>query len=363
MVKVLFCATWPKISTGYAKIANLLSNKLASHEDTEVHYLAFQSYADDIDRFVHPRINFIKSKEFGDDILEEILTKTVKPDIVILYNDVIVGSRFVNIMLKIEKSFKFIMYIDLTYKWQRYIDHLFKKVDMFVCFHKTWMNHLIEMGVPAHQVTYLDHPIDRHFSVIDTVQSKEQWNFDGFVVSDWGSIEEMVEHGYAEDAKQAAQIAVEAGSDMDMQSLAYVDHLTDLVKSGVVKQALIDDAVRRILRVKFELGLFDDPYKYCNIEREKATIGHEKFQEATLEMAKKSIVLLKNQNQLLPLKKKGLNIALIGDLADDKTSPLGIINLTRAATEKVSILPRDLCARKYTFELSVNENDSSQDIR
>ena len=193
---------------------------------------------------------------------------------------------------------------------------------------RTFMNSFSQLnGVPATGSQYLQRTL-----------LKEQWNFDGFVVSDWGSIEEMVEHGYAEDAKQAAQIAVEAGSDMDMQSLAYVDHLTDLVKSGEVQEALIDDAVRRILRVKFELGLFDDPYKYCNIEREKATIGHEKFQEATLEMAKKSIVLLKNQNQLLPLKKKGLNIALIGDLADDKTSPLGNWILAAEKNSAVSVL-------------------------
>ncbi|MDA8531752.1 beta-glucosidase BglX [Flavobacteriaceae bacterium] len=193
---------------------------------------------------------------------------------------------------------------------------------------RTFMNSFSQLnGVPATGSQYLQRTL-----------LKDQWNFDGFVVSDWGSIEEMVEHGYAKDAKQAAQIAVEAGSDMDMQSLAYVDHLTDLVKSGVVQEALIDDAVRRILRVKFELGLFDDPYKYCNIEREKATIGHEKFQEATLEMAKKSIVLLKNKNQLLPLKKKGLNIALIGDLADDKTSPLGNWILAAEKNSAVSVL-------------------------
>lgn len=184
MVKILFCATWPKISTGYAKIANLLSNRLAEYDDTEVHYLAFQAIDDDLDRYIHPNITFIKNEKFGDDVLEEIITKTVKPDVVILYNDVIVGSRFVNKMLSFEKNFKFIMYIDLTYKWQRFIDHIMKKVDMFVCFHKTWMNHMIEMGVPAHRVTYLEHPVDKHFTVTDITEAKEFWKFnkDDFVV-------------------------------------------------------------------------------------------------------------------------------------------------------------------------------------
>ena len=208
---------------------------------------------------------------------------------------------------------------------------------------RTFMNSFSQLnGIPATGSKYLQRTL-----------LKEQWNFDGFVVSDWGSIEEMVEHGYAEDAKQAAQIAVEAGSDMDMQSLAYIDHLIDLVKSGAVPETLIDDAARRILRVKFELGLFDDPYKYCNAEREKSTIGHEKFQEVTLEMAKKSIVLLKNKNQLLPLKKKGLNIALIGDLADDKTSPLGNWILAADTNSAVSVLEGMKAYEGNNLEFSV----------
>jgi len=184
-MKILFCATWPKITTGYAKIGHLLSNKLASIEGNEVHYLAFQAKSDDIDRVAHPNIHFIKDKDgFGYDILKEILTKTVKPDVVILYNDVIVGAQYVNIMMEFEKRFQFIMYIDLTYKWQRFIDHLNKKVDMFVCFHKTWMNHMIEMGVPQHKVCYLDHPVENHFKIMPALDCKKRWNFgeDDFMV-------------------------------------------------------------------------------------------------------------------------------------------------------------------------------------
>ncbi len=193
---------------------------------------------------------------------------------------------------------------------------------------RTFMNSFSQLnGVPATGSKYLQRDL-----------LKRDWNFDGFVVSDWGSIEEMVEHGYAENAKEAAQLAVEAGSDMDMQSLAYVEHLAGLVKSGVVDEKHIDDAAGRILRVKFELGLFDDPYKYCDYTRETATIGNTSLQDASLDIAKKSIVLLKNKNQLLPLKKEGLNIALIGDLADDKTSPLGNWILAAEKNSAVSVL-------------------------
>jgi beta-glucosidase len=110
---------------------------------------------------------------------------------------------------------------------------------------------------------------------------------------------------------------------MDMESYAYIDHLKSLVASGAVEVSIIDDAVRRVLRVKFELGLFENPYKYCNEAIEKATVGKTEFHEVVLDMAKKSIVLLKNDKQLLPLKKSGQKIALIGALAADKTSPLG----------------------------------------
>jgi beta-glucosidase len=152
---------------------------------------------------------------------------------------------------------------------------------------------------------------------------KGQWRFDGFVVSDWGSIGEMMAHGYAKDGKHAAEIAANAGCDMDMESYLYIGHLAALVKEGKVKESVIDDAAARILRVKFELGLFDNPYKYCDEAREKATVGKPEFQQTVLDMAKKSIVLLKNHNDLLPLKKAGQKIVLIGALASDKSSPLG----------------------------------------
>ncbi|WMN06927.1 beta-glucosidase BglX [Marivirga arenosa] len=167
---------------------------------------------------------------------------------------------------------------------------------------------------------------------------KGDWKFNGFVISDWASIREMIAHGYAEDESDAARKAIVAGSDMDMESHIYVAELVKLVKEGKIKEGLVDDATRRILRVKFELGLFDDPYKYCSEERENSVIGSEENHEAVLDMAKKSIVLLKNENELLPLKKSGLKIALIGDLADDKNSPLGSWRLASDDGTAVSVL-------------------------
>ncbi len=167
---------------------------------------------------------------------------------------------------------------------------------------------------------------------------KGEWGFEGFVVSDWGSIGEMEIHGFSEDVEAAARQAAIAGSDMDMESYAYINHLPELVENGAVDEALIDDAVRRILRAKYMLGLFEDPYRYCDEEREQRLLYNEAHQETVLDMAKKSIVLLKNEGQLLPLKKEGLDIALIGHLASDKSSPLGSWRIGSDDGTAVSVL-------------------------
>lgn len=152
---------------------------------------------------------------------------------------------------------------------------------------------------------------------------KEKWGFEGFVLSDWASIKEIIDHGRADSEKMAGKLAVEAGCDMDMASEIYLNHLKELVENGTINEQLIDDAVARILQVKFELGLFDDPYKYLDEEREKELMGNEKHHQAVLDMAKKSMVLLKNESNLLPLKNKSEKIAVIGPLANDKNTPLG----------------------------------------
>ncbi|MCP2029880.1 beta-glucosidase [Flavobacterium sp. HSC-32F16] len=193
---------------------------------------------------------------------------------------------------------------------------------------RTFMNSFNTLnGIPATGNVFLQRDI-----------LKGAWGFKGFVVSDWASIAEMITHGYAADAADAAKKAAIAGSDMDMESNVYVTELAQLVKKGLVKETVIDDAVRRILRVKFELGLFDDPYKYCDETREKANISNKANNDAVLDMAKKSIVLLKNDKNLLPLKKSGAKIALIGALANDKNSPLGSWRIAADDNTAVSVL-------------------------
>ena len=231
---------------------------------------------------------------------------------------------------------------------------------------KTFMNSFNDLnGMPATGNKYLQRKI-----------LKEDWNFNGFVVSDWGSINEMTAHGFAKDTKNAAEIAMNAGSDMDMESYAYIAHLATLVKEGKVKENLIDDSVKRILRVKFELGLFDNPYKYCDEAREKATVGKAEFQAGVLDVAKKSIVLLKNENELLPLPKSGIKIGLIGALANDKTSPLGSWRIGADDNTAISVLEGmqkydgnqityskgadvTIGATKFVSELHINTTDKS----
>jgi beta-glucosidase len=167
---------------------------------------------------------------------------------------------------------------------------------------------------------------------------KDEWNFDGFVVSDWNSIGELITHGVAANKKEAAKLAIEAGSDMDMEGRVYIEALKGLVEEGSVDEALIDEAVRRILRVKFRLGLFDDPYKYLNTEREINEILSEEHLATAREVAKKSIVLLKNQNKILPLQKSGKTIAVIGELAESKDVPLGSWRAQAAPHSAVSLL-------------------------
>ena len=193
---------------------------------------------------------------------------------------------------------------------------------------KTFMNSFNDLnGIPATADKYLQRDI-----------LKGDWNFDGSVVSDWGSLREMIDHGFAKDRKHAGELALNGGSDMDMESYIYLEYINELLDEGKVKMSQIDDAVSRILKVKYELGLFDDPYKYLDNEREKNVTGSKEILDATLEIAKHSIVLLKNEGNILPLKKNGQKIALIGPLADDKNSPLGNWRIAAENNSAVSVL-------------------------
>lgn len=192
----------------------------------------------------------------------------------------------------------------------------------------TFMNGFTTLGgVPVTGDTHLQRDI-----------LKGEWGFDGFVVSDWASIFEMVSHGVAADRREAALKAVRAGSDLDMEGACYDTHLADLVREGVVDEALIDDAVRRILRIKFLIGIMDDPYKYCDETRERENMLTPEHLAAARDAARKSIVLLKNEGDLLPLPKTGMNIAVIGPLAADKDSPLGSWRAQAISNSAVSLL-------------------------
>jgi len=176
----------------------------------------------------------------------------------------------------------------------------------------TFMNSFNEIdGIPSTGNRYLQRDI-----------LKGEWDWKGFMISDWASITEMIYHGYAKDKKHASQIAINAGSDMDMEGGAYESSLVELVSEGSVDEALIDDAVKRVLRVKFKLGLFDDPYKYSNPEVKK-NVSYEDHRKAAREIAAKSIVLLKNEKEILPIKSTVKSIAVIGPLANDKDTPIG----------------------------------------
>lgn len=152
---------------------------------------------------------------------------------------------------------------------------------------------------------------------------KDQWKFQGFVVSDWGSIGEMIKHGYAKDNAEAGEKAILAGSDMDMESNIYMEQLPKLVKEGKVDIKFVDDAVRRILIKKFELGLFDDPYKFSNTERQKQQTNNLEHRKFGREFGAKSVVLLKNDKKLLPLSKSTKTVALIGPFGKEAVAMHG----------------------------------------
>lgn len=199
--------------------------------------------------------------------------------------------------------------------WEVYLPPFKAAVDAGAA---TFMNAFNELnGIPSTGNSYLQRDI-----------LKGKWGFNGFVVSDWGSIGEMVTHGFAKSKADAARLAITAGSDMDMESKSYIDNLANLVKSGEVNIEVVDDAVRRILRKKFELGLFEDPYRFSNEKREQQELNSKKNREIAREMAAKSIVLLKNEDQLLPLSKSLKNIAVIGPLAKSEADMKGFWSVT-----------------------------------
>ncbi len=182
-------------------------------------------------------------------------------------------------------------------------------------------------GIPATANQYLFQDILR-----------DEWNFSGFVVTDYTAIMELLYHGVAEDAHRASELAMNAGIDMSMQDSFYLETLADLVKDGKIKESQINRAVKYVLRVKFQLGLFDDPFRYSSAERQEAEIMKPENLETALDMARRSIVLLKNENQVLPINENIKTIAVIGPMADNQRDLLGSWSAAGDWSQSVSVL-------------------------
>ena len=170
---------------------------------------------------------------------------------------------------------------------------------------------------------------------------RDRLGFKGMVVTDYTSINEMVQHGYATDVKHAAELALNAGVDMDMQGAAYYDYLETLLKEGRVKMEDVDQAVRNVLVLKYELGLFEDPFRYLDEEREKEIVLSESLLEHSVFAAERSMVLLKNESfrgeRLLPIISPPSSIAVIGPMSTDKINLLGSWHAS-GTTEKMKNL-------------------------
>ena len=163
---------------------------------------------------------------------------------------------------------------------------------------------------------------------------RDEWNFNGFVVSDWASITEMIAHGFAADEKDAALKAIRAGVDMEMATNSYQLYLKELVETGAIDEKMIDEAVYRILKIKFDLGLFDDPY--VSAEEQNKFALPEYLEKAKI-AATQSMVLLKNDKHLLPLTKGIGKVTLIGPMAHQKYEQLG--TWTFDGDKEISVTP------------------------
>lgn len=208
---------------------------------------------------------------------------------------------------------------------------------------------------------------------------RNEWGFDGFVVSDWTSVTELMAHSVAETPYDAAFSGLNAGVDMDMMGRLYLDYGQKLIDDKKITISQIDEMVKRVLRIKYKLGLFTNPYQYHDKKRQEELTLHPDHLAASRDVAKKSIVLLKNENNVLPITDKIKRIAVIGPLANDKDAPLGnwrgnsdpntavslLEGITKAAENKIEIVYAEGCklATNYphTFfsPVEINNNDRS----
>lgn len=219
--------------------------------------------------------------------------------------------------------------------------------------------HMREFYLPAYKAA-VDEGVEMvmtSFNTVDGIPSsgnkylmrdilRDEWGFDGVVISDWGAVKELIPHGVAEDEKEAAMKAIQAGVDIEMMTTTYVHHLKSLIEEGLVDEKLVDEAVMRILKLKNKLGLFEDPYRGASEELEKEVILCEEHRKTARELAAKSAVLLKNEG-VLPLDASDQKtIALIGPFAqnNDLLGPWSwqgswedVITLEMGIKEKVAI--------------------------
>jgi len=177
-------------------------------------------------------------------------------------------------------------------------------------------------------------PTGNNFLLHDVLRDK--WEFKGFVVSDWETIPALTVHGFAADRSDAAVRAVNAGVDMEMTSHVYREELAAAVKQGLVQEATIDEAVRRILTVKYQLGLFTHPYVLPS--RAETELLTSEQRQAARKAAERSAVLLRNEGDLLPLKSSLISLAIIGPLADSKTDIMGSWSLAGHPADSVTVL-------------------------
>lgn len=186
---------------------------------------------------------------------------------------------------------------------------------------------------------------------------REQWGFDGLVISDSNAIAECVNHGIAENKKDAARQAILAGMDMDMSSNSYTEHLQALVESGEVPERILDRAVDNVLQIKFELGLFENPYQ-TNEEKESRVMLTKEHRALAREAAVKSIVLLKNEDHILPLKPDA-KIGVFGSLASDKGQMTGAWSIAARPEDCISIV--EACeARGISFRYCEHSSEMQE---
>lgn len=214
-------------------------------------------------------------------------------------------------------------------------------------------------GVPATADSWLLKDLLRH-----------EWKFKGITISDHGAIKELIKHGVASDPQDAVRIAIKSGVDMSMSDEYYSQYLPDLVKRGIVSKAEIDDAARHVLNVKYDMGLFNDPYSHLGPKEsdpQDTNAESRLHRPEARDVARKSMVLLKNRLDTLPLKKSG-TIALIGPLADSQRDVMGSWSAAGVAKQSVSLLQGMKNATEgkatllYAKGANVSDNKGIQDF-